>query len=103
MLKDLHEELLRCQQEIDAGLFQTHPKINLFTRLVQDATSNRKNKCLIVIEHEQLGREIIVALNRSPETHLEIGTVTESMNQSQLYVVTHYFQIRKTNCYNKVF
>jgi hypothetical protein len=86
MLRDLHEELLRCQQEIDAGLFQTHPKINVFTRLVSDATSNRKNKCLIIIEHEQLGSEIIVALNRNPETHLEIGTITENMTQSQMYV-----------------
>lgn len=87
MLRDLHEELLRCQQEIDAGLFQTHPKINLFTRLVQDATANHKSKCLIVIEHEQLGREIISALNRSPETQVEIGTMTDNTSQAQLYVL----------------
>ncbi len=86
MLKDLHEEFLRCQEEIDAGLYHTHPKINVFTNLVQDAMNNKKTKCLIVIEHEQLGREIIMAINRNPETQLKIASVGTNSNDGQLYV-----------------
>jgi len=86
MLKDLYDEFLRCQQEIDAGLYQTHPKINVFTNLVQDATHNRKNKCLVVIEHEQLGREINMALNRGNQTQLKIASISPNLNDGQLYV-----------------